>query len=235
MLHLLLFLLSTFSLSLSVSPSLSPSLLSGPGPGPLLDVSAASRRAPSIFFFCLFRSARTSFPGVWSSASISASAGMTSLSGCGCSPSEVGAVLYFHLLAVWAKWRQPGVACLGTLGNNAACLLGCFLDQPLPDAFMHPKLTVFFFFSSVSNRRPGTETTMTRRPRAREGRRDRPAADTRHTAATTAANRVRGPPFPPNHPTTHHHPPPPPEESSEIAAALRFSLREREGGRGQRW
>lgn len=148
---------------------------------------------------------------------------MTSLSGCGCSPSEVGAVLYFHLLAVWAKWRQPGFACLGTLGNNAACLLGCFLDQPLPDAFMHLTLTVFF--SVVSNRRPGTETTMTRRPRAREGRRDRPAADTRHTAATTAANRVRGSPPPP---ATHHHPPPPPEESSEIAAALRFSLRERE-------
>ena len=35
---------------------------------------------------------------------------------------------------------------------------------------------------------------MTRHPRALEGRRGRPAGDTRHTAATTAASRVRDPP-----------------------------------------
>lgn len=44
---------------------------------------------------------------------------------------------------------------------------------------------------SLPNRHPGTETTTTRRPRAPEARRDRPAADTRLTAGTTAANRVR--------------------------------------------
>lgn len=44
----------------------------------------------------------------------------------------------------------------------------------------------------VNHRHPGTEITMTRRPRAPEGRRGRPAAGTHRTAATTAANRVRG-------------------------------------------
>lgn len=45
---------------------------------------------------------------------------------------------------------------------------------------------------SLYNRRPGTEITMTRRPRAPEERRGLPAADTHRTVATTAANRVRG-------------------------------------------
>lgn len=49
-------------------------------------------------------------------------------------------------------------------------------------------LLLFFFFSI---RRPGTETTTTRRPRALVERQDRPAGGTRRTAEITAANRVR--------------------------------------------
>lgn len=58
-------------------------------------------------------------------------------------------------------------------------------QQRLPSHHFSPVIIVFFV------RRPGTETTTTRRPRAQGERQDRPAGGTRHTAETTAANRVR--------------------------------------------
>lgn len=81
-------------------------------------------------------------------------------------------------------------------GNNAACLLAVssrLFSSLTSETGSHVQHQLI---SSVSNRRPGTEITTTRRLRALEGRRARPAADTRHTAATTAANRVRDSPPP---------------------------------------
>lgn len=53
-------------------------------------------------------------------------------------------------------------------------------------------LNSLFVPFSLSDRRPGTEITTTQRPHAPGERRGRPAAGTHRTAATTAANRVRG-------------------------------------------
>lgn len=54
-----------------------------------------------------------------------------------------------------------------------------------------PPLLCLLPLPLCTNRRPGTEITTTRRPRAPGEHRDRPAAGTHRTAATTAANRVR--------------------------------------------
>lgn len=112
---------------------------------------------------------------------------------------------------------EAAVGCmpLKSRGNNAACLLAVssrLFSLLTSETVSHvPRRLI----SPVSNRRPGTEITTTRRPRALEGRRARPAADTRHTAATTAANRVRySPPFPP-------------EEYTRIYRAVMFWLRKR--------
>lgn len=93
---------------------------------------------------------------------------------------------------------EAAVGCmpLKSRGNNAACLLAVssrLFSLLTSETVSHVQRRLI---SSVSNRRPGTEITTTRRPRALEGRRARPAADTRHTAVTTAANRVRYPPPP---------------------------------------
>lgn len=102
---------------------------------------------------------------------------------------------------------------LKSRGNNAACLLAVssrLLSLLTSETVSHVQRRLI---SSVSNRRPGTEITTTRRPRALEGRRARPAGDTRHTAATTAANRVRYTP--------------PSEEYTRRYRAVMFWLRER--------